>query len=42
VADVFEAFVDLAITSKFWFSKGSGRLQVASRLRGIGRCIDGM
>jgi uncharacterized protein YndB with AHSA1/START domain len=26
VADVFEAFVDPAITSKFWFSEGSGRL----------------
>jgi uncharacterized protein YndB with AHSA1/START domain len=27
VADVFEAFIDPAITSKFWFSKGSGRLE---------------
>jgi uncharacterized protein YndB with AHSA1/START domain len=26
VADVFEAFVNPAITSQFWFSKGSGRL----------------
>jgi uncharacterized protein YndB with AHSA1/START domain len=26
VAEVFEAFVDPAITSKFWFTKGSGRL----------------
>ncbi len=26
-ADVFEAFVDPAITSKFWFTKGSGRLE---------------
>lgn len=25
-AEVFEAFVDPAITAKFWFSKGSGRL----------------
>jgi uncharacterized protein YndB with AHSA1/START domain len=24
VAEVFEAFVNPAITSKFWFSKGSG------------------
>jgi uncharacterized protein YndB with AHSA1/START domain len=24
---VFEAFVDPAITSKFWFTRGSGRLQ---------------
>jgi uncharacterized protein YndB with AHSA1/START domain len=27
VAEVFEAFVDPAITSRFWFSRGSGRLQ---------------
>jgi uncharacterized protein YndB with AHSA1/START domain len=27
VADVFEAFVDPNITSKFWFTKGSGRLE---------------
>ena len=26
VADVFEAFVDPAVTSKFWFSRGSARL----------------
>jgi uncharacterized protein YndB with AHSA1/START domain len=26
VAEVFEAFVNPAITSQFWFSKGSGRL----------------
>src|SRR5262245_26941546 len=26
VADVFEAFVDPAITSRFWFTHGSGRL----------------
>jgi len=27
VAEVFEAFVNPAVTSKFWFSKGSGRLE---------------
>ncbi|MGH7150568.1 MAG: SRPBCC family protein [Planctomycetota bacterium] len=27
VADVFEAFVDPEITSRFWFTKGSGRLE---------------
>lgn len=27
VADVFEAFVDPAITTKFWFTKSSGRLE---------------
>jgi uncharacterized protein YndB with AHSA1/START domain len=26
VAEVFEAFVDPAITSRFWFTRGSGRL----------------
>jgi uncharacterized protein YndB with AHSA1/START domain len=27
VAEVFEAFVDPAVTSRFWFSRGSGRLE---------------
>jgi uncharacterized protein YndB with AHSA1/START domain len=27
VAQVFEAFVDPTITSKFWFSRGSGKLE---------------
>jgi len=27
VGEVFEAFVDPAITSRFWFTKGSGRLE---------------
>ncbi len=27
VAEVFEAFIDPDITSKFWFTKGSGRLK---------------
>ncbi len=27
VGEVFEAFVDPAVTSKFWFTKGSGRLE---------------
>lgn len=30
---VFEAFVDPAITSKFWFSKGSGKLEPGKQLR---------
>jgi uncharacterized protein YndB with AHSA1/START domain len=30
VADVFEAFIDPAITARFWFSRGTGRL-VAGR-----------
>ncbi len=33
VAEVFEAFVDPAITSKFWFTKGSGRLEVGKQIR---------
>lgn len=33
VAEVFEAFVDPAITSRFWFSKGSGRLKPGARVR---------
>lgn len=27
VAEVFEAFIDPAITTKFWFTKSSGRLE---------------
>jgi len=33
VADVFEAFVDPAITSKFWFSRGSDRLEAGTTVR---------
>lgn len=33
VAEVFEAFVDPAITSRFWFSKGSGRLEAGKQVR---------
>lgn len=33
VSDVFEAFVNPAITSKFWFTQGSGRLQVGKQIR---------
>jgi uncharacterized protein YndB with AHSA1/START domain len=32
VAEVFEAFVDPAITSRFWFTKGSGRLGPGARV----------
>ena len=28
VSEVFEAFVDPAITKNFWFTKSSGRLEV--------------
>jgi uncharacterized protein YndB with AHSA1/START domain len=33
VAEVFEAFIDPVITSKFWFTKGSGRLDSSERIR---------
>jgi uncharacterized protein YndB with AHSA1/START domain len=33
VAEVFEALVDPEITSHFWFSKGSGRLETGKRVR---------
>src|SRR6476646_9374933 len=33
VAEVFEAFVDPAITSKFWFTKGSGKLEPGKQIR---------
>src|SRR5215510_1717400 len=32
VGEVFEAFVDPAITSKFWFSKGSDRLEAGKHV----------
>lgn len=32
VAEVFEAFVNPAITSKFWFTKGSDRLEVGKQV----------
>jgi hypothetical protein len=33
VSEVFEAFVNPAITSKFWFTKGSGRLEAGKQVR---------
>jgi len=33
VEEVFEAFIDPAITSKFWFTQGSGRLEIGKRVR---------
>jgi uncharacterized protein YndB with AHSA1/START domain len=33
VAEVFEAFVDPAITSRFWFTSGSGRLETGAHIR---------
>jgi len=45
-AQVFEALVDPAITSRFWFSKGSGRLEAGRRVQwdwemyGVGTDVD--
>ncbi len=33
VAQVFEAFIDPDITSQFWFTKGSGRLEAGKEVR---------
>jgi uncharacterized protein YndB with AHSA1/START domain len=33
VAEVFEAFVDPDITSRFWFTRGSGRLEAGKQIR---------
>jgi len=33
VADVFEAFVNPAVTSNFWFTKGNDRLQSGKQIR---------
>jgi uncharacterized protein YndB with AHSA1/START domain len=33
VADVFEAFIDPKITTKFWFTKSSGRLEVGKDIK---------
>ncbi|TKC14781.1 SRPBCC family protein [Robertmurraya kyonggiensis] len=33
VNEVFEAFIDPSITTKFWFTKSSGRLEVGKRIR---------
>jgi uncharacterized protein YndB with AHSA1/START domain len=32
-AEVFEAFVDPAVTTRFWFTKSSGRLEAGKRVR---------
>lgn len=33
VAEVFEAFADPAVTGRFWFTRGSGRLEPGARVR---------
>ncbi|MGQ0532969.1 MAG: SRPBCC family protein [Caulobacteraceae bacterium] len=45
-ADVFNAFVDPAVTTKFWFTKSSGKLEAGKRVRwewemyGVGDDVD--
>ena len=39
VAEVFEAFIDPALTSRFWFSKASGGWHPAPESAGTGRCM---
>ncbi|MFS0725473.1 SRPBCC family protein [Paenibacillus sp. 1P07SE] len=44
--EVFEAFIDPAVTTKFWFTKSSGRLEKGKRVRwdwecyGVGDDVD--
>jgi uncharacterized protein YndB with AHSA1/START domain len=33
VAEVFQAFIDPAVTTQFWFTKSSGKLEVGKRVR---------
>ncbi|MBN3523704.1 SRPBCC family protein [Paenibacillus apiarius] len=33
IEEVFEAFIDPAITSRFWFTKSSGRLETGKRVQ---------
>ena len=33
VAEVFEAFINPAITTKFWFTKSSGKLEAGKQIR---------
>jgi len=33
VGEVFEAFVDPEVTTKFWFTKGSGRLEAGTQVQ---------
>src|SRR5258708_16105196 len=40
VAEVFEAFINPAITSKFWFTRGSGRLEPDKQVQWEGEMYD--
>ena len=37
-ADVFEAFVNPEITTRFWFTRSSGRLEAGKQAQWAGRC----
>jgi hypothetical protein len=39
VAEVFAAFIDPGVTTKFWFTKSSVGSKSISRLNGNGRCM---
>ena len=39
VEDVFEAFVNPAITTKCWFTKSTGKLGAGKEVRWGGRCM---
>ena len=38
IADVFEAFVNPDITTRFWFTKAAEGSRPVSRFNGIGKC----
>jgi uncharacterized protein YndB with AHSA1/START domain len=40
VADVLEAFVNPDITTTFWFTNSSGKLEAGKRFTGSGRCVE--
>src|SRR5215469_3126822 len=33
VAEVFEAFINLAVTTRFWFTRSSGRLEAGKQVQ---------
>src|SRR5687768_18613936 len=40
VAEVFQAFIDPAITTKFWFTKSTGRLETGKEIEWIWEMYD--
>ena len=37
--EVFQAFIDPAITTNFWFTKSSGKLEVGKKIQWDWECI---